>query len=71
MPQNNAWKLQIYALQELFETSKENRREVPDNSLSEIKDAVTSFVWATEKPGQAKEATSVKAELKPETKPVG
>ncbi|GAB0207027.1 protein NYNRIN-like [Grus japonensis] len=49
---------------------KNGEKEVPVNSLSEIEDAVTPFVWATEQPGKAKSAKLVKIELKPGAEPV-
>uniref|UniRef100_A0A8C0B244 ribonuclease H n=1 Tax=Buteo japonicus TaxID=224669 RepID=A0A8C0B244_9AVES len=62
IPQNNAWEVQLYVLQELLGTAEDKEKEV--NSIAEIEDAVTPFLWATEKPGRAKSAEPVKIELK-------
>ncbi|PKU30531.1 hypothetical protein llap_19165 [Limosa lapponica baueri] len=68
IPQSNVWEAQIYVLQELLKITEHGGKEVPINSLSEIEDTVTPFVWATEKPGRAKSAKLVKIELKPGAK---
>ncbi|GAB0202669.1 TOG array regulator of axonemal microtubules protein 2-like [Grus japonensis] len=53
-----------------MKATETGEEEMPDNSPSELEDAVIPFVWATEQPGKAKSTEPVKIELKPGAKPV-
>ncbi|KAK4806144.1 hypothetical protein QYF61_001067 [Mycteria americana] len=62
IPPETAWKAQICLL-----TEKDPNEEM--NILEEVVNVVTPLVWASKKPGRAKNATPVKTELKPGAQP--